>query len=106
LGLHYVKSHGIFCTDPDLDVAHSHPEPLDALLAIATDLLAQSEAQQRSARRIDNAARQVVRLARERGSVGPALELLREHLAAMRAVVDSERALIEELDRELSGASN
>jgi len=102
--LHYVRAEGIF-RHQALDVAQSNPEPLDALLAIATDLLAQSEAQHRCARRLDEAARQLARLARERGGIGPALDLLRERLAAMRGMVDSERALIDELERELAGAS-
>ena len=89
---------------------HSHTEPLEVLLAIATDLLAQSEAQQRCARRLDDAVRQLARLARERGGSGPngvgaSLDLLRERLAAMRGIVDGERALIDELERELAGAS-
>jgi len=86
-------------------VAHSHPEPLDALLAIATDLLAQSEAQQRTARRLEEAARKLAHIVRERGGAGPGLELLRSHIAAMRAVVDGERALLDELEREIAGAS-
>jgi len=87
-------------------VAHSHPEPLDALLAIATDLLAQSEAQQRTARRLEESARKLAHIVRERGGVGPGLDLLRSHIAAMRVVVDGERALLDELERELAAASH
>ena len=87
-------------------MAYSHPEPLDALLAIATDLLAQSEAQQRTARRLEESARKLAHIVRERGGVGPGLDLLRSHIAAMRVVVDGERALLDELERELAAASH
>jgi hypothetical protein len=83
-------------------------EPLDTLLAIATDLLAQSEAQQRTATRLEHSLRQLsrdTRLARERGTVAPAVDAVREQTRAMRDLVDAERALLEEIDRELTQKS-
>jgi hypothetical protein len=84
------------------------PEPLDVLLAIATDLLAQSEAQHRTATRLESALRQLsreTRLARDRGTVGPAVDAVREQTRAMRDLVDAERALLDEIDKELTQTS-
>ena len=84
-------------------------EPLDALLAIATDLLAQSEAQHRTATRLDVALRHLqhdTRTPRERANVKPPTDMVRVHLRTLRDLVDTQRALLEELERELSGAAN
>ena len=84
-------------------------EPLDSLLAIATDLLAQSEAQHRTATRLDTALRQLSRDSRgprEHVSVGRAVEIVRAHVRTLRELFDTERALLDELERELAGASN
>jgi hypothetical protein len=86
----------------------ANSEPVDVLLAIATDLLAQSEAQHRIAIRLEHTLRQLLRdtrQARERGTVAPAVELVREQLHAIRDVVDAERALLDEIEREIAGAS-
>ena len=83
-------------------------EPLDVLLAIATDLLAQSEAQHRTATRLEHALRQLsreTRAARDRGTVAPAVDAVREQTHAMRDLVDAERALLDEIDRELTQTS-
>jgi hypothetical protein len=87
-------------------VPQSNPNPHDVLLALATDLLAQTEAQQRTARRLEDAARQIARTAREQGPLGQTVDHFREQIRSMRGLVDSERTLLEELERELSGASN
>jgi hypothetical protein len=77
-------------------------EPLDALLAIATDLLAQSEAQVRSATRLEQSVRHFVR-----GGCTPSispLDQVRARLHALRDLFDAERALLDEFERQLSGA--
>jgi hypothetical protein len=84
----------------------SRNEPLDALLAIATDLLAQTEAQQRTAIRLEQSARELSRNTRDRAGAAPPIGLLREQLRAMRDLFEAERALLDELERELTGASN
>ena len=81
-------------------------EPLDALLAIATDLLAQSEAQHRTATRLDVALRQLqhdTRAPRERASVTPAIDMVRVHVRTLRDLFETECALLDELERELAG---
>lgn len=80
-------------------------EPPDALLAIATDLLAQIEAQRRIATRLENLTRQIGRVARDRGSIPPPLDVVRAQIRAMRDLLDSERALLDELEQQLAGAS-
>ena len=84
-------------------------EPLDALLAIATDLLAQSEAQHRTATRLDVALRhlqQGTRTPRERAGATAAVDMVRTHVRTLRDLFETQRALLEELERELSGVVN
>jgi hypothetical protein len=69
-------------------------DPPDALLAIATDLLAQAEALHRSATRLEHSVRHRARGTRDR-----------EQVRAMRDLFEAERVLLDELERELSGAS-
>ena len=78
-------------------------EPLDVLLAIATDLLAQSEAQLRTATRLEDSARQLVR--GRRATVVPPIDQVRGQLRVLRDLFEAERALLEEFERNLSGAS-
>ena len=78
-------------------------EPLDVLLAIATDLLAQSEAQLRAATRLEHAAHHLVRGGR--ANVVPPIDQVRGQLRILRDLFDAERALLEEFERTLSGAS-
>ena len=83
-------------------------EPLDALFAIATDLLAQSEAQHRVATRLDAAVRQLqhdTRLPRERPSVTPAIDMVRVHVRTLRDLFDTECALLDELEREIASVT-
>jgi hypothetical protein len=78
-------------------------DPPDPLLAIATDLLAQAEARHRTATRLEYSIRQLSRGSRDRSSVS--IEHIREHLRAMHDLTEAERSLLDELERELSGAS-
>lgn len=80
--------------------------PPNALLAIATDLLAQAEAQHRTASRLEHAVRQHVRAPGDRASVVSSIEPIRAHVRAMRDLFDAERVLLDELERELAGANN
>ena len=84
-------------------------EPLDALLAIATDLLAQSEAQHRTATRLDAALRQLqqdTRIPRERPGTTASIEAARAHVRTLRELFDTECALLEELEREIAGVTS
>ena len=78
-------------------------EPLDVLLAIATDLLAQTEAQLRTATRLEGSARQLVRGGR--ATVIPPIDQVRGHVRVLRDLFEAERALLDEFERNLSGAS-
>ena len=80
-------------------------DPPDPLLAIATDLLAQAEARHRTATRLESSIRQRSRGTRDRASVMPPIEQVREQVRAMRDLFEAERALLDELERELSGAN-
>jgi hypothetical protein len=76
---------------------------VDSLLALATDVLAQSEARQRAARRLHQTAHDVhVSL---RGGVGlNALQMqkLRDHTSAIRELGDAERSLLDEFESALA----
>jgi hypothetical protein len=87
----------------DLVPFNSHPP--DPLLAIATDLLAQTEAQHRTASRLEQTVRHHSRVARDRAGVGLTLDQMRAQIRAMRDLFDAERGLLDELERELAGAN-
>jgi hypothetical protein len=96
------------CPHTFCDLVPEKTEPLDALLAIATDLLAQSEAQHRTATRLDVALRHLQsdrRTARERASATSAIDMVRVHVRTLRDLFEAQRALLDELERELAGAS-
>jgi hypothetical protein len=88
---------------PGCDLVPFNTDPPDPLLAIATDLLAQAEARHRTATRLEYSIRQLSRGSRDRSSVS--IEHIREHLRAMHDLTEAERTLLDELERELSGAS-
>jgi hypothetical protein len=77
-------------------------DPPNALLAIATDLLAQAEAQHRAASRLEQSVRQHLR---DRQGVVQPIEQIREQMRAMRDLFDAERILLDELERELRTAN-
>jgi len=75
----------------------------DSLLALATDVLAQSEARQRAARRLQQTARDVSQSLRDRGSFNALeMEKLRNQTSAIRELADAERSLLDEFDTTLS----
>jgi hypothetical protein len=84
----------------------SKSEPLDVLLAIATDLLAQAEAQHRTATRLEDAARQLSRGVRDRATPVPPISVVREQVRTMRDLSEAQRTLLDELERQLSGTGN
>jgi hypothetical protein len=107
-GLHYGKAEGIFFPHLGCDLVARKAEPLDALLAIATDLLAQSEAQHRTTTRLDVALRHLkpdTRTTRDRASATAAVDTVRIQVLALRDLFETQRALLEELERELSGVT-
>jgi hypothetical protein len=69
---------------------------IDTLRALAMDVLAQSEARQRAARRLEQAT---VRLAAPFSSGSP--DHLRQHVRAIRQIDETERGLLEEYERHL-----
>jgi len=106
--LHYGSAEGIFFPHLGCDLVAEKTEPLDALLAIATDLLAQSEAQHRTTTRLDVALRHLkhdTRTTRERASATAAVDMVRTHVRTLRDLFETQRTLLEELERELSGVT-
>ena len=101
-GLHYGTSRVIFSRGTRCALP-TKTEPLDALLAIATDLLAQSEAQLRTATRLEESVRHFVRGGR--APVAPAIHQVRERLHTLRDLFDAERALLEEFEQQLTANS-
>jgi hypothetical protein len=87
-------------------VVPSKNESPDVLLAIATDLLAQAEAQHRIATRLEDAARELPRGVRYHATPVPPIAVVREQFRVMRDLIEAQRALLDELERELSGAGS
>jgi hypothetical protein len=79
--------------------------PFDPLVAIASDLLAQTEAQQRASRRLEAAVRL---LSLSAGDTPPSPQIVAEtqtHLESLRRLIETAAALLEEFEGALSGAS-
>ena len=77
-------------------------DPIDALLVIALDLLAQTEAQHRAARRLERATQILAESVREKGHLDDQkAHQVRQHLNAIRDMSDGERTLLRDFDREL-----
>ena len=76
---------------------------VDNLVALATDVLAQSEARHRAARRLHDTATRISATVRESGGVD-ALEMvkLRSESSTIRELDDVERNLLDEFDAALS----
>ena len=76
---------------------------VDNLRALATDLLAQSEARHRAARRLHQTIDQMSEAVRGTGSVDSLhAQKLRDHTTAIRELGEVERTLLDELDAALS----
>jgi uncharacterized protein YukE len=76
---------------------------VDNLRALATDLLAQSEARQRAARRLHQTIEQLSETVRGTDSVDSLhAQKLRDHVTAVRELDEVERTLLDELDAALS----
>ncbi len=74
----------------------------ESLLALATDVLAQSEARQRAARRLQQTAHDVRQSIRERGGFDALqMQKLRDQTARMRELGEAERSLLDEFESAL-----
>ncbi|HET7618957.1 MAG TPA: hypothetical protein VFK20_10640 [Vicinamibacterales bacterium] len=80
------------------------PEPLDALIALALDLLAHTEAQYRQARRLDGATQILARVADEQTETRQAANI-REVLDALRELSDVQRSLVDDFQQRFDGWS-
>jgi hypothetical protein len=77
-------------------------DPVDALLVIALDLLSQTEAEHRAARRLEEATQVLADAVRSRGRWdAQKAHQVRQHLNAIRDMSDVQRSLLREFDREL-----
>lgn len=100
--MHYVLPEGMFFpAHLGCDLVPTREEPRDVLGAIATDLLAQVEARHRAATRLDDAVRLLSRGARDRAALDSPIEQIHAQLRILRELFESERALIEDLERHL-----
>ena len=82
-------------------LSRSH-DPVDALLVIALDLLSQTEAQHRAARRLEQATQLLADvLLKQAGCDEQRAHQVRQHLNAIRDMADGERTPAAEFDREL-----
>jgi tRNA(Ile2) C34 agmatinyltransferase TiaS len=80
-----------------------HRSNVHNLLALATDVLAQSEARQRAARRLQHAVHHLNETARETGFVAAQdTQKLRDHTRAIRDLDEVERTLLDEFDAAIS----
>ena len=70
---------------------------VDSLLALATDVLAQSEARQRAARRLHQTAHDIQRSVHRTGAMDALqMQKLRDQTSAIRELGDTERTLLDE----------
>jgi hypothetical protein len=77
-------------------------DPVDALLVIALDLLSQTEAEHRAARRLEQATQLLAVAVRSRSRWdAQKAHQVREHLNAIRDMSDVRRTLLRDFDREL-----
>lgn len=77
-------------------------DPVDILLVLALDLLSQTEAQHRAARRLDEATQSLSNGIRERGAYdAQKANHLRQQLNLIRDMADVQRTLLRDFDREL-----
>lgn len=75
----------------------------NSLVALATDVLAQSEARQRAARRLHQTAHDMTQSIRNAGGVDALqMQKLREHTTRMRELGDAERTLLDEFESTLA----
>jgi hypothetical protein len=79
-------------------------EPIDALIALALDLLAHTEAQYRQARRLDGATQILARVADEQTETRQAANI-REVLHALRQLSDVQRSLVDDFQQQFDGWS-
>ena len=76
---------------------------VDSLIALATDVLAQSEARQRAARRLHQTAQDVKQSVRDTGGIGALqMQRLRDQTSTIRELGDAERTLLDEFESALS----
>ena len=85
---------------PDTTGFHS------TLLAIAADLLAQTEAQLRAARRFEQSVQQLTRTSTPAGLPPEALQRIRAEVRSMQDLAEAQRTLLSECERELSGVES
>ena len=79
---------------------------IDNLLAIVTDVLAQSEARQRAARRLHQTADDIKRSFRNTGGLNALqMQKLRDQTTIIRDLGDAERTLLDEFEAALSQLS-
>lgn len=104
-GLHSRRYGRIFVPHSALAVQPKN-DPLHALVALASDLLAQSEAQQRAARRLEAAVQLLAASAREGTVSSDLIGEVQSYVESIRRLVDTEATLLADFERELSGASN
>jgi hypothetical protein len=80
----------------------SSNDPVDALLVIALDLLSQTEAQHRAARRLEQATQGLAEALRQQGRCDEErAHQVRQRLNAIRDMTDGQRTLLRDFDREL-----
>jgi hypothetical protein len=106
-GLQYGSGEGMFFPlIPACDPVPFNTNPPDPLLAIATDLLAQVEAQHRSATRLEHSVRQLSSAARDRSiSALMPVHQIRDQVQRLRDLFEAERALLDEFERQLTGVN-
>ena len=76
---------------------------VDSLLALATDVLAQSEAGQRAARRLHQTAQEIQRSILHTGAMDALqMQKLRDQMSTIRELGDAERTLLDEFDSALA----
>jgi predicted component of type VI protein secretion system len=80
-------------------------QTLDSLVAIATDLLAQIEAQQRASRRLEAAVRLLSLTARDNHASPQTIDEVQMHFESLRRLAETGTALLAEFEGALSGAT-
>lgn len=77
-------------------------DPVETLLVLALDLLSQTEAQHRAARRLEEATKSLSNGVRERGAYdAQRATQVRQRLNLIRDMADVQRTLLRDFDREL-----